>query len=289
MAKRIESPSSINTFKQCKRKYYYQYIEKLPTVANIHQIRGNIAHSTLEKFYDIDISEFTLENYELKFKETIQRLLSFHWKSYHPKLKDLKLNSDQEMFYFEETMLMLMNWTNHFLLDMKRIMEERKILISEAFHLLTPIRESEFTSQTHSVHGFVDAIHQYGDEIHIIDYKTNSTFEFKDSIKLQLGIYSLLYQETHAKMPSKVGIFFLRQKLKMMKVDEELLELARKEIESVHAHTSSTERKEEYTRTKSGLCKWSSGQCDFYNVCKPHEVTVEIKDKEFENEVSLKR
>ena len=68
MAKRVESPSSINTFKQCKRKYYYQYIEKLPTLPNIHQVRGNIAHSVLEDFFDTEISEFTTENYKLKFK-----------------------------------------------------------------------------------------------------------------------------------------------------------------------------------------------------------------------------
>ena len=61
MAKRLESPSSINTFKQCKRRYYYRYIEKLPTISNIHQVRGNIAHATLEHFFDIDVSSFTPE------------------------------------------------------------------------------------------------------------------------------------------------------------------------------------------------------------------------------------
>jgi len=74
--------------------------------------------------------------------------------------------------------------------------------------------------------------------VHIIDYKTNASFEMKDSLKLQLAIYSLLYFEKHGKMPSRAGIFFLRQKLRLFKVDKELLDFARKEIELIHQHTS---------------------------------------------------
>ena len=109
MAKRVESPSSINTFKQCPRKYYYQYIEKLPVLPNIHQVRGNIAHDTLEHFYDLDYSTFIEENYALKIRENIQKIFFVHWKQAHKELSNLHLHPDQEKFYFEETMLMLMN------------------------------------------------------------------------------------------------------------------------------------------------------------------------------------
>jgi len=271
MAKRLESPSSINTFKQCQRKYYYQYIEKLPTASNIHQVRGNIAHSTLEHFFDIDLVAIDKENYQLKFREAIQKLCLHFWGQYKGKLDDLKLSKDKEMFYFEETMLMLMNWTNHFIKDINELLIKKKYTLQEAFQELTPIREQEYKSEEHSVRGFVDAIQMVDDEAHIIDYKTNSKFDFKDSIKLQLAIYSLLYFEKHGKMPSKVGIFFLRHKLKMMEVDEELLKLARREIELIHAHTSLTEQKHDYPRTITPLCKWSTGKCDFYDTCKPHE------------------
>lgn len=270
MAKRIESPSSINTFKQCPRKYYYQYIEHLPTVSNIHQIRGNITHSTLENFYEINLSQMDKNNYETKFKETIQKLLLYYWNIYKPQLQELHLNFDQEKFYFEETMLMIMNWVNYFLENLRRQMHDKNISIEEAFHMLTPIREQKFISNNYSVQGFVDAIHCFDNEVHLIDYKTNTSFEIKDSIKLQLAIYSLLYFEKHGKLPSKAGIFFLRHKLKMMDVDEELLKLARQEIELIHAHTSTTENINDYPRSTSPLCKWNSGQCDFYDVCTTH-------------------
>jgi RecB family exonuclease len=271
MAKRVESPSSINTFKQCKRKYYYQYIEKLPTISNIHQIRGNIAHSTLEHFFDLDTSELTPKNYELKLKTASQKLLFHHWQLAKNRLQEINLHQDKQRFYFEETMLMVMNWTNQFIQELQKAMQDRNLSVQEAFEHLTPARELEFRSDNYSVRGFIDAVQHVDEEIHIIDYKTNSSFDFKDSIKLQLAIYCLLYFEKHGKVPSKVGIFFLRHKLKMMSVDEDLMKLAKREIELIHMHTSSTEKIPDYPRTVTGLCKWKTGQCDFYETCKPHD------------------
>ena len=270
MAKRVESPSSINTFKQCKRKYYFQYLEKLPTSPSIHLVRGNIAHSVLEDFYDIDLSKTNEQNYEATFRGAIQQLLVHQWKQYGDRLKELKLTADQEKFYFEETMMMLMNWTNQFITVFSDTMKEKSLSTQDTFVHLTPVREQEYRSEKHSVRGFIDAIHYYGDEVHIVDYKTNARFDIKESIMLQLGIYSLLYKEKHGKIPEKVGIHFLRNKLKMMNVDEELVKNAEREIELIHAHTSITENKSDYTRTITPLCKWRTGQCDFYETCKPH-------------------
>ncbi len=270
MAKRVESPSSINTFKQCPRKYYYQYIAKLPTIPNVHQVRGNIAHTALEHFYDVDISHLTKDNYEQELKKEIQQLLLRSWQSKDKELASLHLHPDQKAFYFEETMLMVMNWLNHFLEGLKPSLQNG-ISFQEAFQRITPIREQHFQSDRYCVRGFIDAIHQVEDQVHIIDYKTNNTFDMKDSIKLQLAIYSLLYFEKHGKRPSKVGIFFLRHRLKMMNVDDELLELAKTEIELIHDHTSKTEDIKDYHRCVTPLCKWSSGQCDFYDVCQPHK------------------
>jgi len=271
MAKRVESPSSINTFKQCKRKYYYSYIEKLPTVPNIHQIRGNIAHSTLEHFYDVDVSKFNSENYEIEYKKVVQKLLLHQWNKYKPKLDGLNLNQDKINFYFEETMFMVMNWCNHFLKDIKSLMEKENISIPEAFMKLTPIREQKYVSEEYSIQGFIDAIHHCDDEIHILDYKTNSRFEMKEPIILQLAIYSLLYQEKRGVLPNKVGIFFLRHKPKYIYVEPKMIDLAKKEIHAIHLHTSSTEHIDDYQKTITPLCKWSTGQCDFYEVCKPHD------------------
>jgi len=162
-----------------------------------------------------------------------------------------------------------MNWGTQFTEDVHKTMSKKNCSVQEAFLTLTPIREQRYQSDAYSVQGFIDAIHQLEDEVHIIDYKTNASLDFKDSIRLQLAIYALLYFEKHGKIPSKVGIFFLRHKLKLMKVDEELMNLAKEEIGLVHAHTSKTQERVDYPKSISPLCKWSTGQCDFFEACKP--------------------
>jgi RecB family exonuclease len=270
MPKRVESPSSINTFKQCKRKYYYNYIEKLPRTKSIHGVRGNIAHSALEDFYDIDISRFTMDSYPQQFKVALQKMLLKQWGAYKKDLKELDLPKEKLQFYFEETLFMLLNWVKHFLEEFEEKLPKHNNSIEETFKAITPSREKEYRSEKNSVRGFVDAIRFVDDEIHIIDYKTNSKSDIKESIKLQLAIYCMLYEEDTGKLPHKVGIFFLRDRLKMLDVDPSMVEKAKREIAEIHEHTSKEVNIEDYTKTVTGLCKWKTGQCDFYNTCKPH-------------------
>ena len=267
MAKRVESPSSINTFLQCNRKYYYQYIEKLPTKASIHTVRGNIAHSVLEEFYTLDVRSFTEENYEKGFKIALQKEFLVQWGKYKEELFALQLPQQELAKYFEETLLMLLNWGNHYLSEFKKKFTGS---VQETFTKMKPITEMEYSSEALSVHGFIDAIHYIDDEVHIIDYKTNAHSDIKESIKLQLGIYSLMYQEKHGKAPEKVGVFFLNDKLYLLPVDQDLLKNARFAIEQIHAQTTITENIVDYKRHITPLCKWRTGQCDFYAICKPH-------------------
>ncbi|MSR86272.1 PD-(D/E)XK nuclease family protein [Candidatus Woesearchaeota archaeon] len=265
MAKRVESPSSINTFFQCNRKYYYHYIEKLPTKASIHTVRGNIAHSVLEHFYTLDVSSF--QNYEKDFKVAVQKLFLEQWGAYKEELFALQLPQKELEFYFEETLLMLLNWCHYYLKEFK---EKFSGSIEETFTKMKPITEVEYSSDFLSVRGFIDAIRSEGEQVHIIDYKTNANSEIKDSILLQLGIYSLLYQEKHNKIPDKVGVFFLKDKLYLLPVDQQLLENARFAIEQIHAQTMTTEKIADYKKNITPLCKWRTGQCDFYSVCQPY-------------------
>lgn len=267
MAKRVESPSSINTFLQCNRKYYYQYIEKLPTKPSIHTVRGNIAHSTLEHFYALDVSSFT--HYEKDFKTALQRLYLEQWGAYKEELFALQLPQKELENYFEETLMMLMNWCSYFLKEFK---DKFSGSIEETFLDIKPITEAEYSSDLLSVRGFIDAIRSEGEEVHIIDYKTNANSDIKDSIKLQLGIYCLLYQEQHNRIPDKVGVFFLKDRLYLLPVDQQLLQKAKDAIFIIHAQTARTETKEEYQKNITPLCKWRTGECDFFRVCKPFTV-----------------
>jgi len=73
MGRRVESPSSINTYKQCARKYYYQYVTGLPLKPNVYFARGHVAHKVLEKLFSFNPKS------KDELYETALRLLKKYW------------------------------------------------------------------------------------------------------------------------------------------------------------------------------------------------------------------
>ncbi len=265
MAKRVQSPSSMNTYKKCPRKYYYSYIRELASLPNIHQVRGKIAHSVLEKFFDADVSCFTLADCEQKLSCALQELLFKEWVSAKTDLGQLGLSPSQLQFYFEETLLMLLNWLDHF----SALVKSQKGNFQEIFKHLTPEREKLYKSEVLQVRGIIDAIENINNELRIMDYKTSSSFDEQEH-RLQLAVYSLLYQEQHGRLPDKAGIYFLKDKPKFIKVDQQLIDFAKKEIELIHQKTCSEDIKD-YPKIKSRLCKYSTGQCEYFDVCQKED------------------
>ena len=264
MPRRIQSPSSINTYNKCPRKYYYQYIKGLKTLPSIHMTRGKIVHAVLDRFFNWQPNDINWENSEQEMRLRIQKLLVEEWKKSANVIKIFNLSTAQEMLYFEESLIFLINWLEGFI---ARLNPLRGSTFQEAFAKLTPIlREKGHVSKKHAVRGFIDAIEEFENEISIIDYKTSKNTCLEEH-KLQLAIYVLLYSEVHGKMPTKTGIHFLREnKPRFLPVDNELLDFAKREIALVHGKTESSDICD-YPKKESILCKWSEGKCDFFDFC----------------------
>ena len=266
MPRRVESPSSINTYKQCPRKYYYQYIKKLPTYPNIHTVRGNIVHETLEKFFELTPEVIDPSGYKRELASYLSNLFEACWRKRKDQLKKVCNNPDKLHMYYSESKMMLGNWLNHLFKRIDRKMKDSEFSIAFK-HVAPEATEIEFRSDRHSVRGFIDVIENEDGVVKLVDYKTSKP---KDKIspeyKLQLAIYCLLYKEQHGKLPDKVSIWLLKDKELVMDVDEELLKLAEFEIEQIHFSTVPDSIKE-YKPNITPLCKWSTGQCDFYDVC----------------------
>ncbi len=265
MGRRVESPSSINTFKQCARKYYYQYILKLPTGESIHLLRGKLVHSVLEKFYEIDSKTISKENHREQLSFYIKNLFNAYW-SKNEKAMRKCLESDKQLeFYYEESAMMMANWLTNFFRKIEPLFEAMSF--QEAFESLKPLAiEEEFKDEQLQVRGFVDYIEEENGKIRIMDYKTSKSFHISDEYRLQLGIYALLYEKQHGQKPHEVGIWFLKDKEVTIPVTQELIDNARKEIEQIHLSTNS-DKIEDYPVTITPLCKWKTGQCDFYDFC----------------------
>ncbi len=272
---RIQSPSSINTFKQCPRKYYYNYIVGLQTLPSIHLIRGKLAHSVLEDFFQVDVNHLNESNFMFDLRIVIMELFKKHWNENAKDMSKLGLTQSELDFYKQETHYMIDIWFKRFVHTVAE--ETKKIGFKKAFMKHTPLREEEYISHEHGVRGFIDAIYEFENcvngaivkDVHLIDYKTSKRAQISDEYKLQLAIYALLYNEKHGVPPSRVGLDFLKFEGPpvCINVDEELMEFAKKEVVQVHEKTK-TRAKLDYPKSISALCKWHSGQCDFYDFCK---------------------
>lgn len=256
---RVQSASSINLFRECPRKYFYRYVMGLEILPTIHMTRGSIVHSVLEDFFDMPLDGVDVSNFRGKFQSTIFSLLIKEWDAKRSELSAYKLSPQQLQLYFEETVVMLLNWLTAFCDKLER---RRKPLV-DAFKELSPVsKERLYESQRHAVRGFIDTVFHIDGEVHIMDYKTSKAPEITDDYHLQLAIYAMLYEEAHGRAPDKVGINFLRHGEKLLHVDRQLIDFAQREVALVHEKTKS-DRMDDYPMCVSSGCRW----CDFYQRC----------------------
>ncbi|MFH1456082.1 MAG: PD-(D/E)XK nuclease family protein [archaeon] len=261
---RIQSPSSINTYRQCPRRYFFSYIMQLPSLPSIHLIRGNIVHSTLEDFFKIEPTTLSKEGFEIELNVILLESFNKHWMNKESKLNELDLTAEQLAFYKDESMRMLNNWFQGFMNKLNLRME--KLEFVESFNYIKPKTELQYQSTELGVRGFIDAIHEEKDFVTLIDYKTSKKDTLTDDYKLQLGIYALMYEEQHGVRPNRVGVNFLKYSEKFCHVDDQLIEFAKYEIRKVHEGTQTKEIKD-YPKKESALCKWKTGQCDYFHYC----------------------
>ena len=260
---RLQSPSSILTYKQCPRKYFYRYIAKLPVSKSIHLVRGSIAHKVLEDVYDIDINNIPEESFIITMKFVLQEMFRKEWEKSKEELVELGLNAQELDSYYNETRIMINNFF-HYLVD--RMQQIKAVSVKEAFLQVKPMREVELHSKYHHVRGYADAIQREGEKLVIIDYKTSKKLEISDDYRLQMGIYCMIYEEME-RVPDEIGIFFLKHGRELRApVTRDMIEYARKEVQAIHMNTKSKDIRD-YPRKTSALCKWSTGQCEFYDTC----------------------
>lgn len=256
--KRLQSPSSINTYIQCPRKYFYIYNLKLPTKPSIHLIRGSVAHLALENIFTIDPRFIGSVD---SMRIILHELLKKYWNENKTKLNSLNMTESELNFYLTETQFMLDNWISQFSQKLLNL----GLPFDDGFLKLKPITEKLYKSEELQVRGYIDAIEDF-DGIRLMDYKTSKSSHVSAAYKLQLGIYALLYEQEHNVRPDKVGIYFLKDKEVTLDVTDDLILNAKFQIEQIHEATESNNILD-YPMKTSPLCKWATGQCDFYNKC----------------------
>ena len=240
MPKRVQSPSSINIYKQCPRRYYYQYIKKLPSYPSIHTLRGNVVHSALELFYELDPDTLQEHTWRQDMATYARNLFEALWKKHRQSLLKLAGGEEKYYFFYQESAQMLANWMNAFFERFSKLTQEHTI--QEAWEKIIPVaREIEYKSQELQVRGYIDSVEEINGKVRLVDYKTSKLKkEFPKEYRLQLAIYAAMYKEKHGKLPDEASVWFLRGQETIIQVTEELVKEALFEIEQIHFNTESS-------------------------------------------------
>ncbi len=237
-------------------------------------------HKTLEEFFKVNPYFVNKELYRDELKFILLDVLNTNWKKNFSRINELCNNPYQVSHYYSECVFMAESWVGGFFKEMDNKMNSMNFV--EAFKSIVPKTEVEFRSEELGVRGFIDAIYDDSGEIRIIDYKTSSKKNITPEYRLQLAIYALLYREKHGKAPDKVGINFLRHGIQYLDVDEKLLGLAKLEVEVMHLNTEE-EKIESYPMKPGPLCRWQTGQCDFYGICFEGKKPDDLKKNDLKN------
>ena len=239
MTGKFLSPTSINTYLRCPRKYYLKYVKGLKEKPNIHLIRGKAIHDSLARFHQ------TCKEKPGTFEEMKSGLLSFlnhSWVEREEELRKLDLPEETLNECYRESEEMLIRWLRR---NIKSLINPRT----------KPETEVRLFSRKYRVMGIIDTIHYQRRKAILTDYKTSKKEELTQDIKVQMAIYALLYRENHGTLPCSIVIDFLKHdKAIPFKVTDEFSNHAIKICKEVHQKTFST-NEEDYPCKCGGWCE----------------------------------
>ena len=237
---RYLSPTAVNTYLSCPRKYYLRYVRKLRTKPSIYLLRGSIVHDVLCRFNRIR-GPPAAESTTTHVQETLLALFEEEWDKASYRLRALKLGATRLDQYREESRSMVTNFG---------------LWVTET--PLSPATSAELKlfSKKLELMGVVDAVHEVGKEVLLVDYKTSRRAEITPDMERQAALYCLLYQDQYGTVPSEIWFHFLatRDNPEVIQVDENLLQYGTILIDNIRRRTVSDDERD-YPCTCGGRCR----------------------------------
>ncbi len=245
----IYSYSRLETFKQCRLKFKYQYIDRVPReVDSIETFLGNRFHETMEKLYkDLHFRITSLEDLEKYFNEQWDKNFGKHvlisrsqYKAEDYRLIGLVALKDYYKRYYPFNRGKTIGVEKNLYLDLNGDGRYRiKCVIDR-----------------------ISDLNDYDIEIH--DYKTSAYLPTQDQIDndWQLALYELAVRQAWPQTKNVELIWHyvcFDKELKSHRTPEELEKL-KKNIISLIDEIESTS---EYPPSQSELCEW----CSFQEIC----------------------
>ena len=231
------SASSVKTYEQCPRKYYFNYIEKAPKKEWEHFDLGNLCHHTLETFHD----HFIIEKYNKKQAAKIMGEAFAKARLEYPKL------------------------TDELVAEAKQMMTDYLKMISSNGMPKVKSCEQDFDfkiADSIMVRGYIDRIDIVKDDkFRIMDYKTTKNAQYLDPF--QLLVYGIWLKKTYPDVKDFIGAYvLLRHQSKLKEYSFNLIDIEAAEKKLIdYANTIRAENA--WITIPSKLCNF----CDFKDIC----------------------
>ena len=232
------SVSKVKTFDQCKRKYKYSYIEKLPHKEWDFQVFGSFLHEVLEIFHG------TLKkNGSSDYIDVMNNAFSDACKSWK---KKLSVKQKQDGFKIMQTYI-------------------NQMYASEVLPKIIDVEKPFYIDLNGKVmlNGFIDRVQKDNDGIiHVADYKTTKNKKYlKDFFQLNTYAYALM---TEDKKIEKVRTSFILLRHNMELITKEYnrkqaLSVGKKFLE----YADKIDSEKVWRPSPQFLCKY----CDYLDHC----------------------
>ena len=184
-------------------------------------------HDAIGKFYSEINNNPSQTREEPVLQEIIEDALKDAWLKHMEDVTKLDLTGDEIAFFYQEAVGMTFNFVHDF-------------LTNDELKSSKPTIEKTLFSKTYMTLGRVDAIHNSQAPPLLVDFKTCKSKELKDEYKVQMAIYSILYQENYGVKPV-VGIHYLKFKegLETFTIGDDYLQEVKDLILETHEKTQS--------------------------------------------------
>lgn len=209
------SPSALNTYLECRLKFYFNYIARIKEAREVEEdldarVLGDFFHKVMERFYKqlaerkknnlVELGDF--DNHEVVFSKLIDQVFS---EAYHLE-PGKKVIYEGQGFIVREVI-----W--EFITRIIKLDKQRTPFVMEAVELSGLLYNAKIKHAPGFVvlGGTIDRVDRKGDEVRIIDYKTGQDkLEFENIPSLflrdeknrkaafQTMVYALLYKNNRA-------------------------------------------------------------------------------------------
>jgi len=230
------SASSVKTFEQCPRKYFFNYIEKAPQKEWSHLDLGNLCHKTLEIFHNVCINKTT--------KKPLNKIMSEAFASArleYPKLDDEKIAEAKQM---------ISDYLN---------------TIKKTGMPIVKCCEQDFEFEIANnvlVRGYIDRIDITKDgKFKIMDYKTTKNAQYLEPF--QLLIYGMYLKREYPDITGFVGAYvLLKHKSQLKEYTFSITDIEDAEKEMIK-YANSIKTENIWPTIPSKLCNY----CNFKDIC----------------------